>query len=1379
MAASQNDPVEITRTVADLGGMEAPRYEEMTGDELAQTVADLSGMSLHEVITDGVQTSLVALHMTGGVPEDRQDLIRLATGESFVRPTAFQRVNPDPNAPGVLVLDVPLESMTGPQRIDAAMGIRSPNANAKPSVAPALAAPAAGTGTATENAPPESMHLMRERLFPHKLSRNGPVNREVSMALNKMDCGGDVRKTWNDLDKYVTLEDREEKKAIETYAKGMARVLHEAQVELAEAVFKREWSEECPILSLLMPGTRSGGLSGCRFDHPDERSNGPMSSLRLRMNSLDIGPVTNRVDECMMETGWFAMTKAERMFLTKPVWNIRWMLAPDDEKNAVVNLVNVYDWVMLPFEIGREYYQTGEIDLTRFPCHQLNGSFNALSAMRKCVQWYCQDVFPEGSDYCRLCFVVRRRDVNEAKRLWTESTSNKRMKLDNYFNRQFTDHISTQNATMVENDGDSNGKWMWKVPTEASRLSMGLITVDPDDPMDNIYNGPQLMSLSEMTEYNREATLWGMGLIEWRLMGHTMVPVKQASHDGLDPDCSTWDELYADEDGEKAHPWTVPNAAKTPKNAMTTSQGFVATATVLAHVANALNPGAEVVLRKNVNAVNAKKFSVLVAKVQRWNKEVVWNSPIFANLADRVSSGLLVRALERAGQWSLALQTFRELGAMRVELGTSAFNAAISSCALGRRWQFTLGLLQQMPAVRVPMTRSTRNAALRAFDGPELLPAASLALRLLREWQRQTLPRHLELTEHALDQAASQLELRLTNPEGASEASEASSTGGDKDFAERALRVPAGAQVAAASLRTEDADVFVHLVGSRLYGASLPQADVDLVMELRPEFEAARRSQVADDQSHTSTPRIVSMRSLLQLRRHIEAEANWEVMEMALDARRPMLRLRHAHIDAGIEVTFDQTLATLAKSELLARACREAAAPGLAAVLLLVRAWAQRRQICGQRQGYPSGYAFGLMVAYYWQRAGLLGPIQPKGREALSAFSSSGEEQSAAEGKTSPTNIDDTVAVARVLSGVFSWQMAWACAPKFEKAFEEMSEWFEDTGEQKAGSKDFASALVGNVQFNSDVASRIYSTAKAVLQNTHQGFFPPVACLYGTDARLQKHEKKQEKLQEAQEKHGTKGRAPAEQKCDKITDCKKPGHNLMNSVKKEPNRARSATSSQSDARDAGRVRLRITPQHFSPLGTTFRDVQVDFNSSSFTIRAVDCAGYAWTAYSNELPGRLAEERCKFRINPDGTDVTIILYKADSDPWREITRLELTRPYNQKDVKPASQPSVIPLATGVLNSRDLEGPKLVACLCGDQREIRFYASCFNWSKEAVSVRQGLPGSHPSGAKPSLALLWVEDPVEPGVDLAGRREVVLGSRCFPLGSLQRDLFSEAVK
>ena len=43
------------------------------------------------------------------------------------------------------------------------------------------------------------------------------MNREVSNALNKMDCGGEVRKTWNDLDKYVTLEDTAEMTKIETY----------------------------------------------------------------------------------------------------------------------------------------------------------------------------------------------------------------------------------------------------------------------------------------------------------------------------------------------------------------------------------------------------------------------------------------------------------------------------------------------------------------------------------------------------------------------------------------------------------------------------------------------------------------------------------------------------------------------------------------------------------------------------------------------------------------------------------------------------------------------------------------------------------------------------------------------------------------------------------------------------------------------------------------------------------------------------------------------------------------------------------------------------------------------------------------------------------
>ena len=123
------------------------------------------------------------------------------------------------------------------------------------------------------------------------------------------------------------------------------------------------------------------------------------------MNSLGIRTVTNGINECMMETGWFAMSKAERMFLTKGNWQIEWKLAPHAKENVVTDLVNVYDWVMLPLEIGEHYYLTGEIDLSRFPCHQMNGSFNALSAMRKCIQWFCQGVLNEDAVYQRtvLC----------------------------------------------------------------------------------------------------------------------------------------------------------------------------------------------------------------------------------------------------------------------------------------------------------------------------------------------------------------------------------------------------------------------------------------------------------------------------------------------------------------------------------------------------------------------------------------------------------------------------------------------------------------------------------------------------------------------------------------------------------------------------------------------------------------------------------------------------------------------------------------------------------------------------------------------------------------------------------------------------------------
>ena len=218
------------------------QYEEMTGDELAQQVADLSGVTVEEVKQDGVQTSLVALHASGGVPEDREDLIRLATGESFVRPTAFTRVTPDPRAAGVLVVEVPLatnadevmvaEVLTGPQQIDSAMGIRSgPNG---PNEATVSATAPATNDERSSNAPPiETTHLMCEKVQPHRLSRNGTVNNEVYRALDLMDCDTDVKKIWRRLDDYVTVDSQEQIDKTENEANQMANRTKEAQLRLA------------------------------------------------------------------------------------------------------------------------------------------------------------------------------------------------------------------------------------------------------------------------------------------------------------------------------------------------------------------------------------------------------------------------------------------------------------------------------------------------------------------------------------------------------------------------------------------------------------------------------------------------------------------------------------------------------------------------------------------------------------------------------------------------------------------------------------------------------------------------------------------------------------------------------------------------------------------------------------------------------------------------------------------------------------------------------------------------------------------------------------------------------------------------------------------
>ena len=56
-----------------------------------------------------------------------------------------------------------------------------------------------------------------------------------------------------------------------------------------------------------------------RFDHPDQHSNGPASSLRMRMSSIGINAEQNDPDEWVIESSWVTMTKAERL---KGNWHV-------------------------------------------------------------------------------------------------------------------------------------------------------------------------------------------------------------------------------------------------------------------------------------------------------------------------------------------------------------------------------------------------------------------------------------------------------------------------------------------------------------------------------------------------------------------------------------------------------------------------------------------------------------------------------------------------------------------------------------------------------------------------------------------------------------------------------------------------------------------------------------------------------------------------------------------------------------------------------------------------------------------------------------------------------------------------------------------------
>jgi len=422
---------------------------------------------------------------------------------------------------------------------------------------------------------------------------------------------------------------------------------------------------------------------------------------------------------------------------------------------------------------------------------------------------------------------------------------------------------------------------------------------------------------------------------------------------------------------------------------------------------------------------------------------------------DRATAGILVQACERAGCWAVALALFEKLShTSSIELGTQAHNAVISACALGRQWPNAIALLRKMSEGGVPMTRTTKNAALRACEGHTV--GSTLALSLLREgigasasprWREQNIPKRAEITAMALSHAASQIELRMTSSgdfvdgvpaitwptlqpllrsppmaggggceeplSSAVLATLADALGSDvvrpcvgssgsagpvclENLEGAALRY--AIQTEAEALFGADT-VHVHLVGSRLYGAALPGSDVDLIVELSAVAQASLQPDVGEQHLIAKDgARLVAISALLRFHRHIvEAaetmETPWRVSGLVLDASRPILCLKHCGEKSGgggsttaVQVSFDQSLMALRKSELLAKCSEHDPRP--LQLARLVRLWAQVRCMSGQQEGYPSGFAWCLLAIFYCQCRGMLGGLTPKELRTESASSS-------------------------------------------------------------------------------------------------------------------------------------------------------------------------------------------------------------------------------------------------------------------------------------------------------------------------------------------------------------------------------------------------------
>ena len=190
------------------------RYKELTGEQLAHDLARISGRNITDIQNEGVHMSLIMMNAAGELSFDRPDLLRLARGESYVRPIESAMMIAR-NGGRILAVEreiapsIPLQEMSNNQIIDMNQGIRpdpriiailiQPNADQITSAGIPPIDPMPGTlnpEIGRNNFPVESLYLMNEILTTPRISRNGPVNREVSAVLSRIDIGKDGTRIW-------------------------------------------------------------------------------------------------------------------------------------------------------------------------------------------------------------------------------------------------------------------------------------------------------------------------------------------------------------------------------------------------------------------------------------------------------------------------------------------------------------------------------------------------------------------------------------------------------------------------------------------------------------------------------------------------------------------------------------------------------------------------------------------------------------------------------------------------------------------------------------------------------------------------------------------------------------------------------------------------------------------------------------------------------------------------------------------------------------------------------------------------------------------------------------------------------------------------------